>query len=112
MMDEDRGERSYHGPLKAVILDWAGTTVDYGSRAPAVAFVEVFAARGVEISIEEARGPMGRAKRDHIRAITEVPRVASAWRFVHGMPCTDEDIDELYADFLPMQLRCIGGIRT
>jgi phosphonoacetaldehyde hydrolase len=61
----------------------------------------------VEISIEEARGPMGRAKHDHIRAITEVPRVASAWRAVHGKPCTDQDIDDLYTDFLPRQLRCI-----
>jgi phosphonoacetaldehyde hydrolase len=51
---------------------------------------------------------MGREKRDHIRAITEMPRVASAWRAVHGGPCTDKDIDELYADFLPRQLRCIG----
>jgi len=106
-MDEDRGERSYRGPLKALILDWAGTTIDYGSRAPAAVFVEVFGARGVEISTEEARGPMGRAKRDHIRAITEMPRVASTWRSVHGRPCTDEDIDELYANFVPRQLRCI-----
>jgi phosphonoacetaldehyde hydrolase len=106
-MDEDSGERSYRGPLKALILDWAGTTVDYGSRAPAAAFVEVFALHGVEISTEEAREPMGRAKRDHIRAITEMPRVASRWRTVHGGPCTSRDIDELYADFLPRQLRCI-----
>jgi phosphonoacetaldehyde hydrolase len=107
MIDKYPGERSYRGPLKALILDWAGTTVDYGSRAPAAAFLEVFAARGVEISTGEAREPMGRAKRDHIRAITEMPRVASTWRTVHGGPCTGKDIDELYADFLPRQLRCI-----
>ena len=34
--------RSYRGPLKAVILDWAGTTMDYGCYAPAVVFIEVF----------------------------------------------------------------------
>jgi phosphonoacetaldehyde hydrolase len=107
-MDEYSGERSYRGPLKALVLDWAGTTVDYGCRAPAVAFVEVFAERGVEISVQEAREPMGRAKRDHIREITEMPRVASEWRAVHGGACTEKDIDELYADFLPRQLRCIG----
>lgn len=106
-MDEYPGERSYRGPLKALVLDWAGTTVDYGSRAPAAAFVETFAQHGVEISIEEAREPMGRAKRDHIRAITEMPRVTSRWRAAHAGPCTDEDIDALYADFLPRQLRCI-----
>jgi len=107
MTDEYPGQRSYRGPLRALVLDWAGTTVDYGSRAPAVAFVETFAQHGVVISIEEAREPMGRAKRDHIRAITAMPRVASRWRAVHGGPCTNQDIDALYADFLPRQLRCI-----
>ena len=46
--------------LKAVILDWAGTTLDYGCYAPAVVFTEVFKRRGVEISMQEAREPMGR----------------------------------------------------
>ena len=107
MTDEYPGERSYRGPLRALVLDWAGTTVDYGSRAPAAAFVETFAQHGVKISIEEAREPMGLAKRDHICAITEMPRVASKWRAAHGGPCTGEDIDELYAAFLPRQLGCI-----
>jgi phosphonoacetaldehyde hydrolase len=108
MMDEFSGERSYRGPLKALVLDWAGTCVDYGSRAPAAVFVEVFAHRGVEITVEEAREPMGRAKHAHIRAIGEMPRVAAEWKAVHGRPFEPRDIDELYADFLPRQLRCIG----
>ena len=107
MKDAHPGKRSYRGPLRALVLDWAGTSVDYGSRAPAVAFTETFAQHRVVISIEEAREPMGRAKREHIRAITEMPRVASEWRAAHGGPCTEEDIDALYADFLPRQLRCI-----
>jgi phosphonoacetaldehyde hydrolase len=81
--------------------------VDYGSRAPAVVFVEVFSQHGVEITIDEAREPMGHAKRVHIQAITEMPRVASAWRQVHGRACAEQDIDRLYADFLPRQLECI-----
>ncbi len=107
-MDEFAGQRSYRGPLGALVLDWAGTCVDYGSRAPAVVFVEVFAKRGVEIAVEEAREPMGRAKHAHIRAIGEMPRVAAEWKRVHGRPFESGDIDELYADFLPRQLRCIG----
>ena len=31
-------KRSYRGPLKAAILDWAGTVVDFGCVAPAVVF--------------------------------------------------------------------------
>ncbi|MEI8145200.1 MAG: phosphonoacetaldehyde hydrolase, partial [Alphaproteobacteria bacterium] len=52
--------------VKAVVFDWAGTVIDFGSRAPMGVFVEAFAQFGVEISIAEARGPMGKAKRDHI----------------------------------------------
>jgi len=63
-------------PVKAVLLDWAGTTIDYGSLAPVRAFVEVFRRRGIEITTAEARGPMGRAKRDHIVDIAALPRVA------------------------------------
>ena len=33
--------------LQAVILDWAGTVVDHGSRAPMGAFVRAFAAVSV-----------------------------------------------------------------
>ena len=45
--------------LQAAILDWAGTVVDFGSFAPTRIFVEAFAEFDVQVSIEEARGPMG-----------------------------------------------------
>ena len=48
--------------IKAVILDWAGTVVDHGSRAPMGAFVRAFAEFGVAISVADARGPMGIAE--------------------------------------------------
>ena len=73
------------GAIKAVILDWAGTVVDHGSRAPMGAFVRAFAQFGVAISIEDARGPMGMAKWDHIRAVGQAPSVAAAWRTRHGI---------------------------
>jgi hypothetical protein len=47
--------------VNAVIFDYAGTVVDYGSLAPMGAFVETFAEFGVTISIDEARGSMGMA---------------------------------------------------
>ena len=43
--------RSYRGSVKAVILDWSGTTADAYVIAPAVVFVEVFSRHGVEISM-------------------------------------------------------------
>jgi phosphonoacetaldehyde hydrolase len=63
-------------PVKAVILDWAGTMIDHGSRAPVIALLAVFADSGVPLSESEARVDMGRAKRDHIRAILAMPRIA------------------------------------
>ena len=54
--------RTYKGPVQALVLDWSGTIADAYVIAPASVFVEVFANQGVEISMEEARGPMGLRK--------------------------------------------------
>lgn len=48
--------------IEAVIFDWAGTTVDYGCFAPLEVFMKIFQKRGVEITAEEARKPMGLLK--------------------------------------------------
>lgn len=90
-------------PIRAVILDWAGTTVDYGSRAPTRVFVEIFRRAGLEISEAEARGPMGMAKRDHIAAVLKLPRVLDGWCRQHGRSPNDADVDALYREFLPVQ---------
>jgi phosphonoacetaldehyde hydrolase len=90
--------------VKAVIFDWAGTVVDYGSLAPMGAFVETFAEFGVAISIDEARGPMGMAKRPHIAAIMALPRVAQAWVEQNGHAPTEADTDAIYAAFVPKNI--------
>ena len=54
------------GQIKAVIFDWAGTTVDFGSLAPLAAFRAAFQDSGVPVSDDEIRGPMGHEKRQHI----------------------------------------------
>ncbi len=91
------------GPFRAVLLDWAGTTVDYGSCAPATVFLEIFRRKGVVITTTEAREPMGRAKHDHIATIAAMPRVRDLWRQVHGRDPAPSDVDEMYRDFLPLQ---------
>lgn len=95
--------------FKAVIFDWAGTTVDYGSRAPARVFVELFNRVGIDVTEAEARGPMGRAKWDHIAEILALPRVAKRWHELHGRPTTRDDINQLYADFLPRQKEVLAA---
>src|SRR4030095_12420685 len=71
-----RYRRSYHGGIQAVLLDWAGTTMDFDRMTPAVVFVEVFKRKGVPITMEEARAPMGAHKRVHIQRITVVQQAA------------------------------------
>ena len=100
--------RSYRGPVKLVILDWAGTTLDYGCYAPAVVFIEVYRRHGVEITMKQARRPMGLHKRDHIKAISQMEEVAEAWTQVHGRPVTEQDVDAMFIEFQPLQLACLA----
>ena len=99
----DLAMRDTRPRIRAILFDWAGTTVDHGSRAPVEVFLEVFRRAGVELSPEEARGPMGRAKRDHLEQLLALPRVAAAWHAAYGQPAGPADVDRLYDDFLPLQ---------
>jgi len=93
--------------LGAVVLDWAGTTVDFGSRAPIAAILRAFEQAGVSVTEAEARGPMGRAKRDHLKELLELPRVAEAWRAARGAAPVDADVDAVYEQFLVLQAECV-----
>lgn len=106
-MSESR-RPSFAGPLRAVIFDWAGTTVDFGSLAPVRAVTAAFRRRDVALSLDEARGPMGKAKRDHLATLLTLPEVSARWRAVYGRPPTDGDVEEIYREFLPMQRELIA----
>jgi phosphonoacetaldehyde hydrolase len=93
--------------VEAVIFDWAGTTVDHGSLAPVRALTEVFRRRGISVSDADARKDMGLFKRDHIARILAMPNVADQWRGTHRAPPVDADVDRLFADFLPEQLKVL-----
>lgn len=98
---------NYTGPLKAVIFDWAGTMVDYGCFAPVAVFIEVFKRQGVDISIAQARAPMGLEKRDHIRAIAQQVEVTQQWQAVHNRLWDESDIDRIYQDSVMVQSGCV-----
>ncbi len=102
----------YCGPLRAVILDMAGTIVDYGSCAPAGVFIELFRRHGIPITMAQARGPMGAHKRDHVAAIGAMPEVANAWRAANGREATDVEIEALYRELIPLQLAALPAYST
>ena len=93
--------------LAAVVFDWAGTVIDFGSLAPMGAFVWLFKRHGVPITIDEARVPMGLPKWDHIRALGRQPRIAAAWLDRKGRPFDDRDVDALYEEFTPMNAAAV-----
>ncbi|WP_245543269.1 phosphonoacetaldehyde hydrolase [Oceanospirillum maris] len=100
--------RRYMGPLQAVIMDWAGTTVDFGSMAPIHAFRRLFEQNKTPITIAEARAPMGAEKREHIRQLCAMPRVRDAWTAAHGSEPITADIDRMYEEFVPLQIDAIA----
>jgi phosphonoacetaldehyde hydrolase len=90
--------------ITAVIFDWAGTLVDYGCFAPAVVFVKAFQKKGIDITIEQARLPMGLEKKEHIRTICQMDEVSAQWKKLYNSEITEKDIDDIYNYFIPMQL--------
>ncbi|RAU16808.1 phosphonoacetaldehyde hydrolase [Nitrincola tibetensis] len=103
-----RYKRRYTGPVQAVIMDLAGTCVDFGSLAPIQAFQALFAEEGVPISVAEARAPMGKEKREHIEALLAMPRIAQEWLAVKGSKASDADVDRLYYAFVVHQIAAIA----
>ncbi|MDF3195232.1 phosphonoacetaldehyde hydrolase [Pseudomonas sp. 1928-m] len=94
--------------LQAIILDWAGTVVDFGSFAPTQIFVEAFAEFAVPVTLAEARGPMGMGKWDHIRTLCNVPEIAERYRAAFGRLPSDDDVTAIYERFMPLQIAKIA----
>lgn len=109
-----------------VILDWAGTMVDFGCEAPVRALIEAFAIEGVRLDAATVRRDMGTAKVDHVRALLAEPAVAGAWRVHHGRAADDTDIELMMSrlrvpmrehaarasKLIPGARECIGQLRA
>ena len=100
-------ERRYRGTVKAVVFDWAGTTCDYGCCAPAAVFAKLFAKHGIEVTMLQAREPMGMHKRDHIGFMLDLEPIAAQWQVKHGHKPDDNDVAMLFKEFVPMQVAAI-----
>ncbi|HEY4046315.1 MAG TPA: phosphonoacetaldehyde hydrolase [Acidobacteriaceae bacterium] len=93
--------------LLAVMLDWAGTTVDHGSIAPVLALQTLFAQHGITLASQDARRDMGLLKRVHIAGILSLPNIRSEWAEVHGREPTATDVRILFEEFGPLQIKII-----
>jgi phosphonoacetaldehyde hydrolase len=84
---------------KAVILDWAGTTVDFGSLAPVAAMQRVLQKLGLHAEAAVVRQFMGLPKRDHLEAVLR-----------ETAPAELERLDTIYAAFLAEQRDCVAEL--
>jgi phosphonoacetaldehyde hydrolase len=100
-------QTKHDSEIRMVVFDWAGTAVDFGCFAPIRPFMEAMARSGVEVTVEQARAPMGLSKRDHLEALFRIPEVTQAWKQKHGRDWTTADVDAAYTKhFMPLQLQC------
>jgi len=109
---EFRNKRIYQGPVRACVLDWAGTVLDCGVYAPAVVFMDIFKQFGVPISSEEARAPMGAHKKVHIRKITQLDSVRDRWKKTKHSEPTEKDVEAMFEKFVPAQLAVLKQYST
>ena len=100
-----------HAPrtIELVVLDWAGTTVDFGCFAPVDSFARALRRHGLSPTSAQVRGPMGLAKKDHLRALLATPELAGQWRAEHGRAWDESDVERIYRDdYIPLQMEAIG----
>jgi len=98
--------------IKAVIFDWAGTIIDYGCLAPTQVFIEVFHSKGLQLSIEEARTPMGLAKKDHVRELLKLDSILKQWIKKYDRIPSEADVEAIYAELEPALTMIVKNFST
>jgi len=101
--------RLYNGKIKACILDWSGTLCDKYVIAPAIVFQQIFDNYGVKVTMDEVRKPMGLRKDLHIKdMLLNNKNIYTRWEQIYGKNPTENDVDKMFKDFVPMQLDCLA----
>lgn len=90
---------SYMKKIECIIMDWAGTAVDYGCFAPVAAFVESFKSIGAPVTAAETRAHMGLTKIEEVRALFSIGHVKEDFRAKYGREYNEDDVQECYKKF-------------
>jgi phosphonoacetaldehyde hydrolase len=69
--------------------------------APTQVFIEVFSQKNILITVEEARAPMGLAKKDHVRELLRLATVQKQWITEFGQLPSTADTEAIYAELEP-----------
>ncbi|MFY0255555.1 phosphonoacetaldehyde hydrolase [Chitinophaga sp. 30R24] len=95
--------------VEGVIMDWAGTAIDFGCFAPVDAFAKAFGDIQIPISVEEIRIPMGLSKKEHIRQLLQMPRIGGLFAEKQQRMWNEEDVlslNQAFEKHLFSQLSC------
>lgn len=87
--------------LRAVFLDWAGTTVDHGSVAPIRAIANVFAKNGISLELSVVRRFMGLSKQEHVRQLLLSAEAKEQWIAKYQREPNEADAVNLYSELGP-----------
>ncbi len=108
----NRREFTMNIQVKAVIFDWAGTIVDFGSLCPVVCFKEAFAEKGVELEGWEIHRFMGTHKLYHVQSILELPEVRAKWQDACAREPHKGDRDSIFATIERLLIERAGTFAT
>ncbi|MEM5786934.1 MAG: phosphonoacetaldehyde hydrolase [Syntrophobacteraceae bacterium] len=86
----------YRGPVRAVILDWGGTSVDHGAMGTVQLFIQGFKELWIEVTEEEVRSGLGLAPWDHISALLGHDEVQAKWRDIYGVAPSEYDLERIF----------------
>lgn len=95
--------------VELVVFDWAGTTIDYGCMAPLAVFEKILDDKEIYLSRKEILKPMGMGKRDHIKTLLQTKSATEQWVDIYGRNWTEEDIDEMFAQFNSTLLKVLSS---
>jgi phosphonoacetaldehyde hydrolase len=98
--------------LKAIIFDWAGTVVDFGSLCPARAIQSAFSSKRIDITAQDIHRFMGIRKREHVQTLLSLPHVTAQWRMVHGCEPNSEDVQSLYEESERRMVETVASFAT
>jgi len=101
-----------HSEIRLVVFDWAGTTIDFGSQAPILAFRRVFEKHGIVPTDQQITEPMGLDKKKHLLAMLGMKEISESWKEIHGKTWTSLDVEDLYREFTDIQLETIATTST
>ena len=109
----------YAGRIKLCVLDTAGVVCDgpqnlrhmfpgddlKGCKAPVIPFSKVLMNHNITVDWATIRKPMGVFKRTHLQMLLEDPKVAAPFQNEYGHPWTEQDLDALFEEFVPLLTR-------